>query len=278
MPFKHNASRRHHIPTARYRIRNWAAYEAGLKRRGDLTLWIDEAAIAGWRAEPRTTPGGQRVYSDLAIRVVLTLRTVFRLALRQAEGFACSVLRLLRVELAVPDHSTLSRRGRRFAYDTPRISVGEPRHLVIDSTGLQLFGRGAWHADKHGESRRSWRKLHLAVDAETGEIVASNLTDNSSDDAGEVPFLLAQFEGPIASVIADGAYDGEPTYQAVAAKQSDPPPNVVIPPRVTAIPSRSDTARDRHIAVIVERGRMAWQKATGYGRRNLVETAIGRYM
>lgn len=159
MPFKHNAARRHHIPKARYRVRNWSAYEAGLKRRGDLTLWIDEAAIAGWHAQPRTTPGGQPVYSDLAIRVVLTLRLVFRLALRQAEGFVGSVLRLLGAQLAAPDHTTLSRRGRRFAYDTPTISVGKPRHLVIDSTGLQLFERGAWHADKHGHGRRSWRKL-----------------------------------------------------------------------------------------------------------------------
>jgi len=132
------------------------------------------------------------------------LRLVFRLALRQAEGFAGSVLRLLGVQVAVPDHSTLSRRGRRFAYDTPTTSAEEWRHLVIDSTGLQLFGRGAWHADKHGHRRRSWRKLHIAVDAETGEIVASTLTDSGSDDAGEVPYLLAQVEGSIASVTADG--------------------------------------------------------------------------
>ncbi len=86
MPFKHHAARRHHIPKARYRVRNWPEYEAGLKRRGDLIVWLDEAAIAGWQAERRSTPGGQRRYSDLAIRLVLTLRLVFHLALRQAEG------------------------------------------------------------------------------------------------------------------------------------------------------------------------------------------------
>ena len=115
MPFKHNAARRHRIPRARYRVRNWREYEAGLTRRGDLTLWLDEAAMAGWQAPRRTTPGGQAWYSDVAIELVLTLRLVFHLALRQAEGFTASMLRLLGQDLRVPDHTTLSRRGRGFA-------------------------------------------------------------------------------------------------------------------------------------------------------------------
>src|SRR5215212_4226585 len=106
MPFKHHAARRHRIPMARYRVRNWHEYEAGLKRRGDLTLWLDEAAMAGWQAPPRSTPGGQARYSDLAIELVLTLRLVFHLALRQAEGFSSSVLRLLGLDLPVPEHTT----------------------------------------------------------------------------------------------------------------------------------------------------------------------------
>ena len=115
MPFKHNASRRHRIPQARYRVTNWPAYEAGLRRRGDLTVWVEEAALAGWRAPRRSTPGGQPRYSELAIELVLTLRLVFHLALRQAEAFARSVLQLLGMALPVPDHTTLSRRGRAFA-------------------------------------------------------------------------------------------------------------------------------------------------------------------
>jgi hypothetical protein len=109
MPYKHHAPRRHHIPQARYRVRNWREYEAGLKRRGDLTLWLDQATIAGWQAPQRSTPGGQARYSNLAIELVLMLRLVFHLALRQAEGFAVSVLRLLGQDLRVPDHTTLSR-------------------------------------------------------------------------------------------------------------------------------------------------------------------------
>jgi DDE family transposase len=212
---------------------------------------------------------------------VLTLRLVFHLGLRQAEGFAAGVLRLLGQALRVPDHTTLCRRGRGFAGRRPEAIPHGPMHLVIDGTGLKLFGQGEWDAEKHGRARRSWRKLHLAVDADTGEIVASVLTDNGADDAGEVPALLDQVEGEIASVTADGAYDGEPVYREVASRQPDPPPNVVIPPRASAVPSASATGppsqRDRHIQVIGQKGRMAWQRATGYGRRSLAETAVGRY-
>lgn len=282
MPFKHHHARRHRIPRARYRVQNWPSYEAGLKRRGDLTFWLDEAAIVRWQAPRRTTPGGQRRYSNLAIELVLMLRLVFHLALRQAEGFVGSVLRLLGLDLAVPDHTTLSRRsgglaGRR----RPPLVPHGPLHLVVDSSGLKLFGRGEWQEEKHGRAPRSWRKLHIALDAETGEIVAHSLTDKDADDAGQLPLLLEQVEGEIASVTADGAYDGEPSYEAVAARQADPPAAVVIPPRATAVPSKAactdPTLRDRHIQLICEKGRMAWQRETNYGRRNLVETSIGRY-
>jgi hypothetical protein len=241
---------------------------------------LDKAAIAGWQAAPRTTPGGQARYSDLAIELVLTLRLVFQLALRQAEGFVGSVLRLLGLELSIPDHTTLSRRGRGFAGRPPRVMPYGPLHLLIDSTGLKLFGQGEWQEEKHGRARRSWRKLHLAFDADTGEIVASILTSNGTDDAGRVPDLLAQIEGELASVTADGAYDGEPTYQAIASRQPGSPPDIVIPPRSTAVPSTDGdvpSQRDRHIQLIRDRGRMAWQQATGYGRRSLAETGIGRY-
>jgi hypothetical protein len=153
--------------------------------------------------------------------------------------------------------------------------------LVIDSTGLKPFGRGEWDEEKQGRARRSWRKLHIAVDAGTGEIVAGVPTDTAADDAGQAPALLEQVEGEIAGVTADGAYDGEPVYQAIAGRQPDPPPAIVIPPRASAVPSTEDadapSPHDRHIRSIAERGRMAWQRATGYGRRSLAETAIGRH-
>ena len=189
---------------------------------------------------------------------------------------------MLGLELAVADHTTLSRRGRGFAGRQPRAARhAGPVHLVLDSTGLQLFGQAEWDAEKHGRARRQWRKLHLAVDATTGEIAAHVLTEGNADDAAQAPALLRQVEGSIVSVTADGAYDGEPAYQAAAALQHDPPPEVVVPPRASAVPSTDDveaqTPRDRHIRLMAEQGRMGWQRATGYGRRNHVETTIGRY-
>src|SRR3712207_272817 len=159
---------------------------------------------------------------------------------------------------------------------------GGPRPAVNPGTRTRRsMGQGEWEEEKHGRARRSWRKLHLAVDADTGEIVAGVLTDNAADDAGEVPALLGQIESEIASVTADGAYDGEAVYQAIASRQPDPPPDIVIPPRASAVPSTEDAnaqgQRDRHIRFIAQKGRMAWQRATGYGRRSLAETTVGRY-
>lgn len=274
-------STRHPRFRAKYRIRNWPEYEAGLKHRGDLTLWLNEEAVAGWQAPRRTTPGGQARYSDLTIKLVLTLRLVFHLALRQAEGFTRSVLHLLGFNLPVPDHTTLSRRSRGVAGRKPQVPPHSPLHLVIDSTGLKLFGQGEWDAERHGRARRSWRKLHLAVDAVSGEIVASVLTGNDAHDAEQVPTLLDQVRGEIASVMADGAYDGEPVYRAIQARQSEPPPGIIIPPRAGAVISaKADlglSQRDDHVRLIQEQGRAAWRKATEYGRRSLAETAIGRY-
>ncbi len=154
-------------------------------------------------------------------------------------------------------------------------------HLVLDSTGLELFGQGEWDAAKHGRARRRWLKLHVAVNATTGEIAAHLLTDGHADDAAQVPDLLRQPEGIIASLTAGGAYYSEPVYHAAAAQQPGRPPDVIIPPRASAAPSTADPAkqspRDHHIQIMAERGRMSWQRATGYGRRNLAENAIGKY-
>jgi hypothetical protein len=170
MPFKANAARRHHIPKQRRRVTNWAEYDAALRQRGSLTVWFTEAAVAAWEAEPRTTPGGQPHYSDLAITTALTLKAVFRLALRQTEGLIGSVIRLLGLDLSVPDHTTLSRRAETLEVPRPRSGSpdtgreAEPVHLLVDSTGLKLCGAGEWLVEKHGtKTRRSWRKMHLGV-------------------------------------------------------------------------------------------------------------------
>jgi hypothetical protein len=281
VPFKANAARRHRIPRQRHRVTNWADYDAALRQRGSLTVWLTDEAIRAWRAEPRTTRGGQPWCSALAILTALTLRAVFRLALRQTEGLIGSVLRLLGLDLAVPDHTTLSRRAEALEVPRPRSGSG-PVHLLVDSTGLKLCGQGEWRVEKHGtKARRSWRKLHLGVDAETGRIEAAELTGHETDDGSRVGPLLDRVgvAGPLASFTGDGAYDREDVYGAVAARH--PEAAVIVPPRRDAVPSgaaeTAPTQRDRHLRSIAEQGRMGWQNSSGYNRRALAEAAMSRY-
>jgi hypothetical protein len=248
-----------------------------------LTVWFSDEAIDAWKAAPRTTRGGQAWYSPLAILTALTLRAVFRLALRQTEGLIGSIIRLLGLTLIVPDHSTLSRRAK--TLDVPRLrSSGgtelEPVHLLVDSTGLKLCGAGEWLAEKHGtKARRAWRKLHIGMDADTGEIVAATLTTNDVDDASQTGPLLDQVEGPLISFTGDGAYDQDSVYRV--ATDRDPDAVVVVPPRATAVPSETaetePTQRDRHLRCIAEKGRIGWQTMSGYNKRSRVEATIGRY-
>jgi IS5 family transposase len=212
LPFKANADRRHRIPKQRFRATNWSEYDAALRGRGSLTVWFTDTAISAWKAEPRTTRGGQPRYSALAITTALTLRAVFRLALRQIEGLIGSILSLLGLDLAVPDHSTLSRRAE--TLEMPRPHPGSrPVHLLVDNTGLQLCGPGEWLVEKHGSrTRRSWRKLHIGVDADTGRVVASVLTGHDANNGGQVGPLLEGVDGPVASVTAGGAYDRDDVH------------------------------------------------------------------
>jgi hypothetical protein len=280
VPFKHHAAHRHHIPKRRYRVTNWREYDAALRRRGSLTVWFTDEAIAAWRAAPRTTPGGQSYYSALAITVALTVRAVFHLALRQTEGLIGSVITLLGLQLTVPDHSTMCRRSMTLVPPPLHRPTAGPLHLLVDSTGLKLGGSGEWLVEKHGASRRrSWRKLHIGIDADSGEIVAVNLTTKDVDDGELTGALLDQIRGPIASFTADGAYDQEKVYEAVAGRHPDAA--VIVPPRSTAALSASaetaPTQRDRHVHGISLHGRMGWQKSSGYNARAKVEAAIGRY-
>ena len=192
MPFKLNQDRRHRIPRQKHRVTNPAAYDAALRQRGSLTVWFTHEAVEGWRAAPRTTPGGQPWYSPLAILTALTLRAVFRLALRQTESLIGSIIGPLGLALAVPDHSTLYRRAETLEVPRPQPRRnGEPLHLLVDSTGLRLCGAGEWLLQKHGaKTRRSRRKLHIGLDAGSGQIVAASLTAKEVDDASQVGPLL----------------------------------------------------------------------------------------
>jgi hypothetical protein len=214
MPHKHNADRRHHIPKVSFKVQNWPAYEAGLRRRGSLTLWLEDDALDRWQSRGQ---GGQARYTDAAIQTSLMVRTAFKLPLRQTEGLMASVLTLMDLTISAPDHTTVSRRAVNLSVIQPAPVPHGPLHVLTDSTGLQVYGAGQWLEAKHGaKSRRKWRKLHLAVDAASGMIVAQTLTDQDADDPSQVAPLLDQIDGQIVRVTADGAYDGAPTYQTIA--------------------------------------------------------------
>jgi len=163
MPHKFNASRRHRIPKAKYKVLNWSDYDRGLVQRGDIRFWIAEDVLDAWVAPLRNTPGGQRRYSELAISTTLMLGQIFGQPLRQTEGFVRSILALVGCDLPVPHHSTLARRRRSVEVAAGNSTNKRPTDIALDSTGLKFLGTGEWARQKHGETQRSWRKLHISV-------------------------------------------------------------------------------------------------------------------
>ena len=209
-------------------MNNWPAYEAGLRKRGDVTVWFDESCADSWNAPSSGLPGGQRRYSDLAIVTTLTLRTVFHLALRQAEGFVHSLLSLMDLEIPTPDHTTLSRRSSSLKPVIDyNIASNEPVHRVVDSTGLSIHGEGPWSQYKSGNKRRrGWRKMHIAVDA-NGHLVATSLSKETTRDASRVPHLFDNYRGPLASLTGDRGYDQASVYRQALQRNADA--SIVIP-------------------------------------------------
>jgi hypothetical protein len=265
----------------KYRIRNWREYERGLRIRGDVTIWLSEEAIAAWTPPKNGLRGGQRRYSNFAISTALTLRVVFRLPLRQTEGFLDSLLSLMGLDLKAPDHSTLSRRNQ--SVEVPPLSRAHdgPIYLVVDSTGLKILGSGEWNAHRYKASRKrqDWRKLHIGVDHE-GFIVAAKLTAGSRDDASTLPDLLDQIEAPIRRFTADGAYDRRSIYNRVGAAGTEDVV-IVIPPRRSAVSPRSAEGpwaqREAAPQRIRQVGRGEWQNESGYRQQARVENGFFRY-
>ena len=260
MPHKFNAARRHKFDKAQYRVINWAEYNESLRQRGDLTIWVSEEAQSVWSAPRRTSRGGQWRYSDLAIETCLTLRTTYRLALRQTQGLMGSIGTLMGLDIRVPDDSTLSRRANGLSIAQAMRQAGSVAvHLVVDSTGLKIFGEGEWLAQKHKIKgiRRRWPKLHLGLDLASGAIVCADLTHDEVGDSTALPGLLDQLDAPVTGFLADGAYDGASIRDMLRQRYGEtldvvipPPKNAVIRPQS----ARDPTVRDRHIAQIRSNG------------------------
>lgn len=266
-----------------YRVRNWSEYNKSLVGRGNLTIWISEAAMAHWyELETSGKRGSSLTYSNLAIQACLMVKMLFKLPLRQTEGFVNSLFEMMRIALSSPDYTTLSRRLSSLEVKLPLRNLGGKLHLCIDSTGVKVYGEGEWKVRTHGWSkRRTWRKLHLAIDAETQQIVGVEATSNAVDDAAAVEDLLNQVPvgTEVEEVSADGAYDTRKTYNALNKHGT----KAIIPPRKNAkIWQHGNLKKERHIRDenlrrIRKVGRKQWKIESGYHQRSLAETGVFRY-
>lgn len=271
-------------PKRRYRITNWAEYNRSLVKRGSLTIWIDEDAASKWLAPREKGENGRpKIYSDDAILISLKVQMVYKLPLRALEGFLKSIMKILNLPLRIPSYSQICRRARSLGEKLAKLSNRRPTDVVFDSTGLKVYGEGEWKVRTHGVSkRRTWRKLHLAIDPSTGEVLIAELTDNSKGDAQVAEGMMKQVNGNVRRVYGDGAYDSHGMREKIAAKGAKPK---IPPPRNAVLGDPIDEAtRERNAAISAIMGfggddeaRTLWKKLEGYHTRSLVETTMFRY-
>jgi Transposase DDE domain len=263
-----------------YKITNWSKYNESLVQRGSITFWFCEETIEKWRHDNANPGVGHPfVYSDTAVECLLVLRELFQLPYRQTEGLGKSLVELMQIELDIPDYTSLAKRAAKMGVSLDIAKHSGKIDVVVDSTGLKVFGEGEWKMRKHGKSkRRTWRKLHLAVNPQTHEIEAETLTDNSCDDASQVDGLLDQATGKIGRFYGDGAYDKWKVYETLGSRKI----RAIIPPQRNARIKRHGNSRGRPLSrdvairAIRHRGRRRWKKDVGYHRRSLSETAMYR--
>jgi len=266
-----------------YRIKNWSEYNKSLVKRGSITVWIDDEVLKNWHPQPekKRKQGGQVQYSEQAILCLLMLKAVYGLPYRQTVGFAASILALLEVEVQVPDYTLVCKRGQGLSIPLGSSPSSDPKHLVLDSTGLKVYGEGEWKVRQYGYSkRRTWRKLHLGVNENTQEIEAMVLTEASVDDAEAGKTIITEVVGEIDQVGADGAYDKRKFYAVCTDRRVR---HIVIPPRRDAKiwqhgnSKKPPLPRDQNLRRIRAVGRPKWKRESGYHRRSLAETAVFRF-
>jgi IS5 family transposase len=266
---------------AMYRIRNWNEYNAALKQRGSLTIWVSPEAVENWTTDELTgRQGASPTYTDLAIETMATIQSIYGLAGRQTQGFLQSIFELMKLDLTVPDHSTLSRRRRQLTITLPVKNLSKPLHLVVDSTGVKVYGEGEWKVRLHGVGkRRTWRKLHFCTDEATLEIVSVVASTNDVSDAEALPDLLQDAPVAIEKVSADGAYDQRKCYDTLNKHGA----KAAIPPRRGAKIWRHANSkaerhvRDENLRRIRKVGRKEWKRESNYHRRSLAETQVFRF-
>jgi len=266
----------------KYRIRNWKDYNEALVSRGRITFWFDEESIKKWHKTKKTGKRGRpKLYADIAIQCALTIREIFRLPLRGTEGYLRSLIEWAQLPIKAPDYTTLSIRQKELDIFLPKTKRNgqERSHIVVDATGLKVFGEGEWKVRQHGYSkRRMWVKLHLVINADNHEIEAAVVSTNDFKDSEVLPDLLDQINDEIDQVSGDGGYDSKESYRHITEKGA----KAIIPPRRDAVIERHGNCdalslpRDDIIRSIRLLGRKEWKKQSGYHKRSLAETAMYR--
>ena len=268
----------------KYRIRNWKEYNKSLIQRGSITVWLSEDAVEKWfahRAEGKK--GHPCVYSDDAILTSLLIRAVFHLPLRALQGFLISLVMLMKISLPIPCYTQICRRAKALGEELRKLSTKKITDLVIDSTGLKVYGEGEWKVRQHGHSkRRSWMKLHLAVCPDSHEIVFEILSENSIADCTIYPEFIKKAPKTMKRTYADGAYDTSGCYKANAEHGSIP---IICPQRKAVLRREEGPHMDMRNTALLEitglgggeNGRRLWKKLRRYHRRSLGETAMFRF-
>lgn len=267
-------------PKRLYRVQNWTNYENALVQRGSITFWLSEEVENVWLYTGKKQRGSQFEYSAKAIEIMLTLKEIFHLPNRSVEGFVRSLFQMMKIDLPVPDHTTISKRSKTLKVKLPKQSEGS-LNVVMDSTGLKVYGEGEWRVGKHGYSKhRTWRKLHLGGNPDNGEILAVLLTGNNISDDTVVKEMLTQIEQPLLACAADGAYDKWKVYEAL--NEHSPEVDILIPPRKNAHiwqhgnSKEERLKRDENLRYIRQHGRQKWKDNSGYHIRSLAETFMFR--
>ena len=260
-----------------YKINNWSGYNKSLIKRGDITLWLDEITLESCRGNVQDDYSGRgrpRTYPNIILKAMLCLRYYYRLPLRATVGFFGSIVKLSGIpNPSVPDYTTLCRRQKGIDLNIAPTRKDEPIHILLDSTGSKVFGEGEWKVRKHGnEGRRTWRKLHLAVDEKSQMIYARELTENDVHDSNVVEDLLYSIKAKITKVSADGAYDTMECRYVINEVEAVP----VVPPRSNAVINTTEDQdeviefRNEAIKSVNTHGIDNWKKESGYHRRSIV--------
>lgn len=262
----------------KYKVTNWSSYNNGLKRRGSINLWISSDLSDQWRWEGKSKRGGQYEYSDVAIELCLTIGRVYSLALRQTEGFMSSFFEQCGWKLSVPSYTTLCRRSKGLRVNLKSKKNRGITDIVVDSTGLKVYGEGEWKVRKHGAGKhRTWMKMHLAMDAGSQQIKGVSLTSNSVEDSSAGISLIKSMKFRIGSLRGDGGYDKHKFREMLNARDIVQ----VIPPQSNAVINRKGLnyliERNESIKKIKRVGRKKWKQQSGYHQRSKVETAMFRY-